>query len=66
MAEEVIRYGAGGAPYKGNVGPHSDEAEQTPPQPEPEVEEAKLDMSFEEDDTPVSDEELAKKTGNGK
>ena len=23
MAEEVIRYGAGGVPYKGNVGPHS-------------------------------------------
>ena len=30
------------------------------------VEEAKLDMSFEEDDTPVTDDELAKKTGNGK
>ena len=51
MAEEVIRYGAGGVPYKGNVGPHSDEAEATPPQPEPEVEEAKVDMTFEEDDT---------------
>ena len=65
MAEEVIRYGAGGVPYKGNVGPHSSEAEITPPQPEPE-EEPKLEVAFEEDDTPVSDEELAKKTGNGK
>ena len=35
MAEEVIRYGAGGVPYKGNVGPHSSVAEQTPPQEEP-------------------------------
>jgi hypothetical protein len=62
MAEEIIRYGAGGAPYKGQVGPHSVEAEVTPPQPEAE-EEKKLDMSFEEDDTPVTDDELAKKTG---
>ena len=65
MAEEVIRYGAGGVPYKGNVGPHSDEAEQTPPQAEAE-EEKKVEIAFEEDDTPVTDEELAKKTGNGK
>lgn len=65
MAEEVIRYGAGGVPYKGNVGPHSSEAEITPPQEEPK-EEPKVEMNFEEDDTPVSDEELAKKTGNGK
>jgi len=62
MAEEIIRYGAGGVPYKGNVGPHSDEAEATPPQPEPE-EEPKVDMTFEEDDTPVTDEELSDKTG---
>jgi len=63
MAEEVIRYGAGGVPYKGNVGPHSSEAAPEAPQPEPEVEEAKVDIAFEEDDTPVTDEELADKTG---
>ena len=62
MAEEVIRYGAGGVPYRGQVGPHSDEAEVTPPKPEAE-EEKKHDMAFEEDDTPVTDEELADKTG---
>ena len=62
MAEEIIRYGAGGAPYRGQVGPHSVEAEIIPPQPEAE-EEKKLDMNFEEDDTPVTDEELAQKTG---
>jgi len=65
MAEEIIRFGAGGVPYKGQVGPHSDEAEITPPQPEAE-EEKKVDMAFEEDDTPVTDEELADKTGKGK
>ena len=58
MAEEVIRYGAGGVPYKGNVGPHSSEAEQTPPQEEPKVE-----VAFEEDDTPVTDDEVAEKKG---
>ena len=30
MAEEVIRYGAGGKPYRGQVGPHSTDAEPTP------------------------------------
>jgi hypothetical protein len=62
MAEEIIRYGAGGAPYRGQVGPHSVEAEEIKPEPEAE-EEKKLDMSFEEDDTPVTDKELAEKTG---
>ena len=63
MAEEIIRYGAGGAPYKGQVGPHSVEVEETPPQPEAE-EEKKVDIAFEEDDTPVTDKELAEKTGS--
>ena len=65
MADEVIRYGAGGVPYKGNVGPQSTEAEDTPPSPEAEEEE-KVDLNFQEDDTPVTDGELADKTGKGK
>ena len=57
---EVIRYGAGGVPYKGDVGPVSTEVvaeaeEETP-------EEAKLDLKFEEDDTPLTDEQVAAKT----
>ena len=65
MAEEVIRYGAGGMPYVGQVGPKSTEA------PAPVVEEVgeepKVEMSFEEDDTPLSDEEVvAKVTGKEK
>ena len=57
---EVIRYGAGGVPYKGDVGPVSTEVvaeteEKTP-------EEAKLDLKFEEDDTPLTDEQVAAKT----
>ena len=31
MTEEVIRYGAGGAPYRGRIGKHSTEADLTPP-----------------------------------
>ena len=62
MAEEIIRYGAGGAPYKGAVGPHSDEAEVTSSEPVVE-EEKKVEVNFEEDDTPVTDGELAKKIG---
>jgi len=58
---EVIRYGAGGVPYKGNQGPTSTEEvvaeteEETP-------EEVKLDLKFEEDDTPLTDEQVAAKT----
>ena len=65
MAEEIIRYGAGGAPYRGQVGPHSDEAEVIKPEPAAE-EDKKHEMAFEEDDTPVTDDELADKTGKGK
>ena len=66
MSEEVIRYGAGGQPYVGQVGEKSTEAP-APEVEEVEVEEPKVEMSFEEDDTPLSDEEVvAKVKGNGK
>ena len=56
---EVIRYGAGGVPYKGTIGPKSTEevAADAPEEPEkPEVE-----IKFEEDDTPLSDEDVVAK-----
>ena len=65
MAEEVMRYGAGGKPYVGQVGEKSTEA----PAPVEEVaaEEPKVEISFEEDDSPLSDEEVvAKATGKEK
>ena len=65
MAEEVIRYGAGGKPYVGDVGEKSTEAPAVVE--EAEVEEPKVEITFEEDDSPLSDEEVvAKVTGNGK
>ena len=65
MAEEVIRYGAGGTPYVGQGGEKSTEA--AAPVVEEVVEEPKVEMSFEEDDTPLSDEQVvAKVKGNGK
>lgn len=63
--EEVIRYGAGGKPYKGKVGPQSADVEPTPEE-EPEVEEPQVSMDFVEDDTPVTDEDLKEKTKGGK
>ena len=66
MSEEVIRYGAGGTPYVGEVGEKSTEAAAAPEE-EVEVEEPKVEVSFEEDDTPLSDEEVvAKVTGKEK
>jgi len=62
--EEVIRYGAGGKPYKGTVGPQSTDVEPTPEE-EPQVEEPQVSMDFVEDDTPVTDEELEEKTKKG-
>ena len=63
MSEEVIRYGAGGAPYKGQVGEHSVDVEPTPqPEPEPAVE---VKVEVKEDDTPLTDEQVAKKTKGG-
>ena len=65
MAEEVIRYGAGGQPYVGKVGEQSTEA--PPVAEEVEAEEPKVEVTFEEDDTPLSDEDVvAKVKGNGK
>ena len=65
MSEEVIRYGAGGKPYVGQVGDQSTEA--PPPAVEAEAEEPKVEVTFEEDDTPLSDEQVvAKVKGNGK
>ena len=59
MSEEVIRYGAGGKPYVGEVGPKSTEA--PAPVEEVEVEEPKVEVTFEEDDSPLSDEEVIAK-----
>ncbi len=61
MSEEVIRYGAGGKPYRGKVGPESTDKEPTPEVEEP-VEEPKVAVEFVEDDTPVTDEEVEVKT----
>ena len=63
MAEEVIRYGAGGAAYKGQVGEHSADVEPTPQsEPEPAVE---VKVEVKEDDTPLTDEQVDKKTKGG-
>ena len=59
MAEEVIRYGGGGLPYKGNSGP---QGTQEAPTPEPEIElEPEVIVEVIEDDTPLSDEQVVKK-----
>ena len=59
MAEEVIRYGAGGLPYKGNVG---QQGTQEAPTPEPEIElEPEVKVEIIEDDTPLSDEQVVEK-----
>ena len=63
---EVIRYGAGGTPYVGTVGEKSTEA-LAPAVEEVAAEEPKVELSFEEDDTPLSDEDVvAKVTGKEK
>ena len=59
MSEEVIRYGAGGKPYVGLVGEKSTES--PAPVEEAEVEEPKVELSFQEDDTPLSDEQVVAK-----
>ena len=66
MADEPIRYGAGGVPYVGAGG--------TPapaPAPEPVVEEKpeepEITVAVIEDDTPLTDEQVEQKVkGNGK
>ena len=61
MADQ-IRYGAGGVPY---VGPGGEAP--TAPAPEENKEEPQVTLSFEEDDTPLSDEQVQEKaTGKSK
>ena len=65
MAEEVIRYGAGGMPYKGAQGPQStvdapaDIELETPKEPTVTVEVI-------EDDTPLTDEDVVEKVSGTK
>jgi len=57
---EVIRYGAGGVPYKGKVGLQSSEAPaEAPAEEAPEA--PKVTVTFEEDDTELTDAEVANK-----
>ena len=61
---EVIRYGAGGVPYKGKVGLQSSESPAEAPAEAPAEEapeEPKVTVAFEEDDTELSDAEVANK-----
>ena len=59
MTEEVIRYGAGGLPYKGNVGQQGTQEAPTPePEPTPEP---KVEVEIIEDDTPLTDEQVIEK-----
>ena len=61
MADQ-IRYGAGGVPY---VGPGGEAP--AAPAPEENKEEPQVTVSFEEDDTPLSDEQVQEKaTGKSK
>ena len=60
MAEEVIRYGAGGMPYKGAQGPQS--TADVPVEEEVETpEEPKVTVEVIEDDTPLTDEQVVEK-----
>ena len=61
----TIRYGAGGVPYVGQEGPHSTEA-MPPPAEETEPESPQLSVVFEEDDTPLTEEEVVEKATKGK
>ena len=57
-----IRYGAGGVPY---VGPGGEAP--AAPAPEEKKQEPNVELSFEEDDTPLSDEQVQEKaTGKSK
>ena len=61
MADQ-IRYGAGGVPY---VGPGGEAP--AAPAPEEKKEEPEVTVAFEEDDTPLTDEQVKEKAkGNGK
>lgn len=57
---DVIRYGAGGKPYVGQVGPKSTEAmPEEVEEKEPEV--PKVEVDVQEDDTPLTDEQVVTK-----
>ena len=60
----AIRYGAGGVPYRGEQVQHSEEAL---PEPVEEIveEEQQLSVTFEEDDTPLTEEEVVEKATKG-
>ena len=64
MADELIRYGAGGVPYVGQSGTPvvvpEPVVEETPEEPE-------VTVAVIEDDTPLTDEQVEQKAkGNGK
>jgi len=61
--KEVIRYGAGGVPYRGNEGEHSTEAAPAPV--EETEEEVQMSVTCEEDDTPLTEEEVVEKATKG-
>jgi hypothetical protein len=61
---DVIRYGAGGKPYVGQVGPKSTEA--VPAVEEEKELDLKIDIQIEEDDTPLTEEQVVKKAKGGK
>jgi len=58
---DVIGYGAGGKPYVGSVGPQSTEVMPTAPVEETTPAVPKVDISMEEDDTPLTDEQVVTK-----
>ena len=62
----AIRYGAGGVPYRGNEGEHSEEALPEPVEETPEEEELQLSVTFEEDDTPLTEDEVVEQATKGK
>ena len=65
MAEEVIRYGAGGMPYKGAQGPQS--TVEAPVDLELEAPaEPKVTVEVIEDDTPLTDEQVVEKVSGTK
>ncbi len=64
MADELIRYGAGGVPYVGSGGT---QAPAPAPVVEEKPEEPEVSVAVIEDDTPLTDEQVIKKAkGNGK
>ena len=58
---DVIRYGAGGKPYVGSVGPQSTEVMPTAPVEEKEPDVPKVEVDVQEDDTALTDEQVGTK-----